>query len=232
MGGALSSARFRLSPGIRLKRHGKATMTARLDEQLKHPEYRRRGHNPMAVKWRQPQSESFNNCTVKGGWVVPVILRRPEVAKRRGRGGHFDRKVEALAATVKRVRSEGVRDIRGLMKRLNETGIPAPNGKAFSFGSLRRVLRRMQQLYLGPGPRTMSAAASQRPPRPYTFRPGRTGSTFTLRRLQQECEARSRVSRHAEQNGRIPTLAQTDNAGCAFTNIETAGSKAERRAKP
>jgi hypothetical protein len=128
---------------------------------------------------------------------MPIV----KATKRQARALMFDRAVKALAPAINELRSAGVRDIRGLMRRLNGAAMRAPTRGPFNYSSTRRVLRRIQELHLGPGPRTISTAASQRPPRPYTFRPARTGSKFTLRRLQQECEARSRASDLAEQNG-------------------------------
>lgn len=103
--------------------------------------------------------------------TVPVIIiRQIEPAWRRGRGGHFDRAVLAVAPAIKQARAEGVRDIRGLVARLNEAGVRAPNGRRFTFGSMRRILRRLHQLHAGPGPRSLSVAANQRAARPYAFR--------------------------------------------------------------
>jgi hypothetical protein len=73
------------------------------------------------------------------------------------------------------------------MGRLNETGVPAPNGAAFTYGTTHRVLRRIRQLGLGPGPRSVSTALSQRPYKARESRP----SYVTLKTLQRACAARS-----------------------------------------
>ena len=45
----------------------------------------------------------------------------------------------------------------------------APNGRLFTYGSTRRVLRRMQELGIGPGPRSISSAGTQRSSQPHKF---------------------------------------------------------------
>jgi hypothetical protein len=92
------------------------------------------------------------------------------IESRAGRGGHFDRLVTALAPLIRRYQSSGIHDIRKLAACLNAAGIPAPSGGPFTYATMRRVLVRMRELNLGSGPRTLSAAASQRPARPYKLR--------------------------------------------------------------
>jgi hypothetical protein len=79
----------------------------------------------------------------------------------------FDQAVEALVPMIKQFRSEGSSNIRELAKRLNAAGRVAPSGRPFTYTTMRRVLKRMNELHLGPGPRSLSTAASQRTPRPY-----------------------------------------------------------------
>jgi hypothetical protein len=110
---------------------------------------------------------------------MPVIfIGHTKRVERHGRGRGFDRRVAVLAPVINALRSEGVHAIHEIMKRLNDAGIPAPNGGAFTYGSTFRVLRRMPQLRLGPGPRSVSTAVSQRP---HVFRPGRRRSNFRLK---------------------------------------------------
>src|SRR5271165_1798865 len=103
--------------------------------------------------------------------------------KRRGsRGRHFDEAIATLAPTINGFRAAGVHDVRKLAACLNDAGVPAPSGGRFTYGTLYRVLVRLRQLHLGMGPRTLSAAASQRP---YKSRPGRPMrlSNSTLKKI-------------------------------------------------
>lgn len=100
-----------------------------------------------------------------------IIIPATKCVQRHGRGRQFDRAVKALGPSISQLRSEGVHNIRELAKRLNDAGISSPSGGPFNYSSVRRVLRRLAQLNLGRGPRSPSTAASQRPPRPYKFRP-------------------------------------------------------------
>src|SRR5260370_34865525 len=99
-----------------------------------------------------------------------LIIRRYKSVKRRGRGGHFDRSVAALAPSINKFWSDGICDVRKLAERLNEAGIYSPSGRRFTYGTMHRVLRRMQELRLGSGAPSLPAAASRRPVRPYKTR--------------------------------------------------------------
>jgi hypothetical protein len=90
--------------------------------------------------------------------------------KRRGRGLGFDRRVIALAPMIQTLRSEGLHAIHQIMKRLNDAGVSAPNGRGFTFGTTHRVVRRLQQLRLGDGPRSVSDALKTRAGRPRGLR--------------------------------------------------------------
>jgi hypothetical protein len=119
---------------------------------------------------------------------MPVNFKgQLEAAKHRGRRGrHFDAMIATLAPAINGLRSAGIHDIRKLAASLNDAGIPAPSGRPFTYSTLRRVLVRMRQLHLGSGPRTLAAAATQRPARPYKFRRGQ----------------RTRLSKSALENAR------------------------------
>src|SRR5262249_26082217 len=95
-----------------------------------------------------------------------IFLERTKPRDRQRRGRHFDRAVQALAPTINKFQAEGARDTLALMKRLNDANILAPLDRPFTYGTLYRVLRRMEQLRLGSGPRSVSTAARQRPPAP------------------------------------------------------------------
>jgi hypothetical protein len=100
-------------------------------------------------------------------------VRRGGLPFRTGRGGGFDSAVKELAPSIAKFQSAGCRDIRKLAKQLNDAGLTAPSGRPFSYSTLRRVLIRQAELHLGQGPRTVSTAASQRPSRPFRFRPAK-----------------------------------------------------------
>ena len=104
---------------------------------------------------------------------MPVIINaiKKQIPGRTGRGGVFDSAVKLLAPSIAKFQSAGCRDIRKLVKQLNDAGVSAPSGRPFSYGTLRRVLVRQAELHLGQGPRSVATAANQRPSRPYRFRP-------------------------------------------------------------
>jgi hypothetical protein len=105
---------------------------------------------------------------------MPVQLVNKHIAPRGNRARHFDLAVVTLAPTIQRFQSEGVRDIRQLAERLNDEGELAPSGRPLSYGTMRRILRRLRELHLGLGPRTLNLAATQRPRPPHKFRPTET----------------------------------------------------------
>jgi hypothetical protein len=117
---------------------------------------------------------------------MPIYVkpRKKGIQHRPGRGGHFDRQVMALAPEINTLQLAGLRDIRKLAQRLNAAGFRAPSGKPFAYSTMRRFLRRKKELQLGEGPRTVSAAASRRPPRPYKFRPTQ-GANFSKAARQE-----------------------------------------------
>jgi hypothetical protein len=92
---------------------------------------------------------------------MPLIINgiKKQIPVRTGRGGAFDSAVKLLAPSIAKFRSAGCRDIRKLVKQLNDAGLKAPSERPFSYGTLRRVLIRQAELKLGPGPRTQSVAA-------------------------------------------------------------------------
>jgi hypothetical protein len=99
---------------------------------------------------------------------MPVTIIRgtqvkPVKPKRGRRGQHFDEAVRRLADPIAEARVSGHKSIEGIRDYLDEHGVKPPSGEEFSFGSTRRVLRRLNQIGLGLGPRTTCAAASARP---------------------------------------------------------------------
>jgi len=81
---------------------------------------------------------------------MPLIINgiKKQIPCRTGRGGAFDSAVKLLASSIAKFRSAGCRDIRKLVKQLNDAGLKAPSGRPFSYGTLRRVLIRQGELKL------------------------------------------------------------------------------------
>ena len=106
---------------------------------------------------------------------MPVHFKKSQehVGIRGNRGRHFGRAVTSLTPAIRELWSAGVCDIRQLAKCLNDRGLQAPSGRPFTQSTTRRVLRRLKQLHLGSGPRTLSQAASQRRAGAYKFRAGK-----------------------------------------------------------
>jgi hypothetical protein len=108
---------------------------------------------------------------------MPIFFKeRPaEIqAARVGRGGHFDKSIIALARDIRPLQKAGILSVREIAKELNNAGLVAPSGGEFTYTSMRRVLRRLEELNLAKGPRTLFVAANQRPPPPSAGRPGRS----------------------------------------------------------
>jgi hypothetical protein len=94
---------------------------------------------------------------------MPVIFSnavQKQIPVRTGRGAAFDSAVKELAPSIAKFQSAGYRDFRALADQLNGAGLTAPTGRPFSYGTLRRVLIRLEELHLAKGPRTKSLAAS------------------------------------------------------------------------
>ena len=118
---------------------------------------------------------------------MPVRFKKPQqyVPTRGNRGRHFDLAAASLAPAINELRSDGICNIRQLVKRLNDKGLLAPSGGPFTYATTRRVLRRLNELHLGPGPRTLSQAAAQRPARPYEYRSGKPMKAFHCSALKK-----------------------------------------------
>ena len=93
--------------------------------------------------------------TIKTTHKSPLPLRK-------GRGGHFDRLVTELAPVVEALAPETRLNIRRLAIRLNELGCTSSTGNPLSYGVVRRLLRGMERMRLGVGPRTKQKAALTR----------------------------------------------------------------------
>lgn len=95
---------------------------------------------------------------------MPVMIIRSEGRPPRepNRSQPFNAAVRRLAPHIAAVRKEGAKSVEEIMTALNVRGIPAPNGKAFTYGTTFRVLKRLKKLGLGEGPRSVSQANSAR----------------------------------------------------------------------
>ena len=94
---------------------------------------------------------------------MPIIIHGRPLHVRGNRGRHFDLKVRTLAPSIAEVRASGSLDVRQIAKCLNERGLVGSSGRPLSYGAMHRILVRLEKLHLGPGPRTRSKAASNRP---------------------------------------------------------------------
>jgi hypothetical protein len=99
---------------------------------------------------------------------MPVIINRTPVPPRRvpPRTKHFNAAVTRLAPSIAEARKAGHQKVEDIMKELNDQEVAAPNGNRFTFGTMHRILERLEELGLGPGPRTVSEAVSARPSMP------------------------------------------------------------------
>jgi len=92
-----------------------------------------------------------------------IVKVRPQPKPKRGpRGQHYDEAIRRLAPAFGEARETGRWSVDDIMQYLNEQGVKPPTGKYFSSGTTFRALTRLEELGLGPGPRTVSAAASER----------------------------------------------------------------------
>jgi hypothetical protein len=97
---------------------------------------------------------------------MPIIHRRlPPTPKRGPRGQHFDEAVRRLAPYIAEAREAGHKSVQAIMNFLNDGGVQPPTGKAFNSGTMHRILVRLEELNLGPGPRSPSDGAKARPSR-------------------------------------------------------------------
>jgi hypothetical protein len=93
---------------------------------------------------------------------VTIIRNGGRPPRESNRSQPFNAAVRRLAAHIAAVREERARSVEEIMTALNARGIPAPNGKAFTYGTTFRVLKRLKKLGLGEGPRSVSQANSAR----------------------------------------------------------------------
>lgn len=97
---------------------------------------------------------------------MPVIIHGiPPKPKRRPRRQHFNSAVTRLAPYIAEARAAGHKSVVAIMNYLNELGVKPPTGEVFTEGTMHRILVRLEELNLGPGPRSVSQGALARPSR-------------------------------------------------------------------
>ena len=106
---------------------------------------------------------------------MPVKINVRSAEYHAANDSRFDAAVRRLAPIINQLRENtDRRSTRKLADRLNEMGMTGPNGKQLSYGTMRRILERMPELWLGDGPSSRSRAARDRRI-PYRCRPRQSG---------------------------------------------------------
>ena len=85
--------------------------------------------------------------------VPPSITPRP---------GRLEGVARDLAPIIAEIRDAGHHGVAEIAKSLNERGVRARSGGRFSYETTRRILKELESLRLGRGPRTASEALSAR----------------------------------------------------------------------
>src|ERR1700683_5682964 len=104
----------------------------------------------------------MQSTSQRGAAMAPIVLKGTPKQKRNYQRDQFDAAVKALAPVIGGIRSKGIVSIPDVMQCLKDQGIAAPNGKQFTTGSTHRVLTRLAEMNLGPGPRSVSRALTDR----------------------------------------------------------------------
>jgi len=94
--------------------------------------------------------------------MAQIILPGTPKRKRNYQREQFNAAVEALATIIAAIRAEGLIGVDEIRDRLNDKGVAAPSGGTFNTRSTHQVLTRLEELNLGPGPRSVSQAMSDR----------------------------------------------------------------------
>jgi hypothetical protein len=91
-----------------------------------------------------------------------IIVRGTPKIKCNDRRDKFNAAVVALAPIIAAIRAKGIVSVPDTMQVLNNDDVAAPNGKAFSNGTMYRVLTRLAEMNLAPRTRSVSRALSDR----------------------------------------------------------------------
>ena len=94
--------------------------------------------------------------------MAPIIVKGTPERKRNYQREQFNTAVKALAPIIAAIRAEGIVGVEETRCQLNAQGVTAPSGGKFNNRSTHRVLTRLEELNLGPGPRSVSQAMRDR----------------------------------------------------------------------
>jgi hypothetical protein len=112
---------------------------------------------------------------------MPVKINVRSAEDYAANDSRFDAAVRRLAPIIRQLREYPARrSTRKLADRLNDMGQHGPNGRSITPSTMRRILQRMPELWLGDGPSNRKRAASDRR-MPYRYRPGRQSAFAGLK---------------------------------------------------
>jgi DNA-binding Lrp family transcriptional regulator len=106
---------------------------------------------------------------------VPVVTTKKPVSGRQS----FNEAIKKLAPAIEEARKNGHYGVQEIADYLNV----APNGRRFTYTTLHRILKRLEELGLTKGPRSVSEGASARRYRP---RRARSSSAPVLASILRE----------------------------------------------
>jgi recombinase-like protein len=117
---------------------------------------------------------------------MPVIIcGTPFVPKKKPIPGRprYNEAIKKLVPAIEEARKNGHYGVQEIADYLNDKGITAPNGRRFTYTTLHRILKRLGELGLTKGPRSVSEGASARRYRP---RRARSSSAPVLASILRE----------------------------------------------
>jgi hypothetical protein len=94
---------------------------------------------------------------------MPVIIHPLIPKKEANRSRSFNKYVCEIASEIAAVRVAGNYEVAKIAQALTERGVRAPSGGQLTYTTMRRILKRLHKLKLGPGPLSISEAVSRRP---------------------------------------------------------------------
>ena len=93
---------------------------------------------------------------------APVVTTKKPVSGRQS----FNEAIKKLAPAIEEARKNGHYGVQEIADYLNDNGFVAPNGRRLTYTTLHRILKRLDELSLTKGPRSVSEGASARRYRP------------------------------------------------------------------
>ena len=93
---------------------------------------------------------------------APVVTTKKPVSGRQS----FNEATNKLAPAIEEARKNGHYGVQEIADYLNDKSFVAPNGRRFTYTTLHRILKRLGELGLTKGPRSVSEGASVRRYRP------------------------------------------------------------------